>query len=74
MELQSFRGRAEEALKLERQDEPRPQNQGRWEWLKIKQEGQTAGFGPCFHLPGFQFGIGFLSHSQMKDRKGQSQP
>ena len=20
--------------------------------LKIKQEGQTAGFGPCFHLPG----------------------
>ena len=23
-----------------------------WVWLKIKQEGQTAGFGPCFHLPG----------------------
>ena len=23
-----------------------------WMWLKIKQEGQTAGFGPCFHLPG----------------------
>ena len=21
-------------------------------WLKIKQEGQTAGVGPCFHLPG----------------------
>ena len=20
-------------------------------WLKIKQQGQTAGFGPCFHLP-----------------------
>ena len=20
--------------------------------IKIKQEGQTAGFGPCFHLPG----------------------
>ena len=35
-------------------------------WLKIKRsEGQTAGFGPCFHLPGqpileFRF---FLSHS-----------
>ena len=24
----------------------------KWVWLKIKQEGQTAGFGPCFHLPG----------------------
>ena len=23
-----------------------------WLWLKIKQEGQTAGLGPCFHLPG----------------------
>ena len=23
-----------------------------WVWLKIKQEGQTAGFGPRFHLPG----------------------
>ena len=24
-----------------------------WVWLKIKRsEGQTAGFGPCFHLPG----------------------
>ena len=34
-----------------------------WVWLKIKQEGQTAGFGPCFHLPGFHFGTGFLSHS-----------
>ena len=21
-----------------------------------------AGFGPCFHLPGFHFGTGFLSH------------
>ena len=27
-------------------------------------EGQTAGFGSCFHLPGFQFGTGFLSHSR----------
>ena len=26
-------------------------------WRKIKQEGQTAGFGPCFHLPGLHFGI-----------------
>ena len=26
-------------------------------WLKIKLEGQTTGFGPCFHLPiGFHFG------------------
>ena len=24
----------------------------KWLWLKIEQEGQTAGFGPCFHLPG----------------------
>ena len=22
-----------------------------WMWLKIKKQGQTAGFGPCFHLP-----------------------
>ena len=34
-------------------------------WLKIKPEGQTAGFGPCFHLPRFHFGAGFLSHSHM---------
>ena len=28
-----------------------------WLWLKIKRsEGQTAGFGPCFHLPGFHLG------------------
>ena len=38
-----------------------------WVWLKIKQEGQTAGFGPCFHLPGFPFGTGFLSHSHFKE-------
>ena len=24
-----------------------------------------AGFGPCFHLPGFHFGTGFLSHSHI---------
>ena len=36
-------------------------------WLKIRQEGQTAGFGPCFHLPiGFHFGTGFLSHGQIR--------
>ena len=23
-----------------------------WVWLKIKQQGQTAGCGPCFHIPG----------------------
>ena len=32
-------------------------------WLKIHQ-GQTAGFGPCFHLPRFRLGTGLLSHSQ----------
>ena len=31
-----------------------------WPWLKIKQEGQTAGFGPCFDLPGFHFGYRFF--------------
>ena len=36
-----------------------------WVWLKINQEGQTAGFGSCFHLPGFHFGTGFLSHSHI---------
>ena len=25
-----------------------------------------AGVGPCFHVPGFHFGTGFLSHSQMR--------
>ena len=38
---------------------------GEWVWLKMKQAGQTAGFGPCFHLPGFHFGNGFLSHSHL---------
>ena len=42
---------------------PSPKN---WVWLKIKLEGRTAGFGPCFHLPGFHFGTGFLSHSQLQ--------
>ena len=37
----------------------------KWGWLKTKQEGQTAGFGPCFHLPGFHVGTGFLSHGQI---------
>ena len=31
-----------------------------WAWLKIKQEGQTAGFGPCFHLPIGQPSLEFL--------------
>ena len=35
-----------------------------WLWLKIKQRGY-AGVGPCFHLPGFHFGTGFLSHRHM---------
>ena len=26
-----------------------------WVWLEMKQEGQTAGFGPWFHLPGFWY-------------------
>ena len=26
-----------------------------------------AGFGPCFHLPGFHFGTGFLSHSHLAE-------
>ena len=31
-------------------------NSDQWVWLK-KQEEQTAGFGPCVHFPGFNFGI-----------------
>ena len=38
---------------------------GTWLWLKIQELGQTAGFGPCFHLPGFHFGTGFLSHTHI---------
>ena len=30
-------------------------------WLKVKQAGQTVGFGLCFHLPGFHLGTGCLS-------------
>ena len=40
-------------------------------WLE-KLKGQTAGFGPCFHLPGFHFGTGFLSHSQITTRSPSS--
>ena len=37
-----------------------------WAWLKTKRSGgQTAGSGPCFHLPGFHFATGFLSHSHV---------
>ena len=33
---------------------------------KLNDRGKTAGFGPCFHLPGQPIlGAGFLSHSQM---------
>ena len=40
-----------------------------WVWLKIKREGQTVGFGPCFHLlPGFHFGTGCLNHSHLSLR------
>ena len=31
---------------------------------KLKSRGY-AGFGPCFHFPGFHFGIGFLSHTHL---------
>ena len=31
---------------------------------KINRRGY-AGFGPCFHLPGFHFGAGFLSHGHL---------
>ena len=31
----------------------------------IQQEGQTAGVGPCFHLPGINFGTVFFSHSHI---------
>ena len=36
-----------------------------WLWLKIKQGGGGGGLRPCFHLPGFHFGTGVLSHSHM---------
>ena len=36
-----------------------------WVWLKIKRsEGQTAGFGPCVHLPGFDVGPGWVFEPQ----------
>ena len=31
---------------------------------KLKKRGY-AGFGPCYYLPRFNFGTGFLSHSQV---------
>ena len=33
-----------------------------WVWLKIKQQGQTAGFGPCFHQGKPFWYSDFLSH------------
>ena len=32
---------------------------------KLNHQG-TAGFSPCFHLPGFHFGYIFLTHSQIR--------
>ena len=42
-----------EAREAPEDEAPLEQHQtpGRWAWLKINQEGQTAGFGPCFHSP-----------------------
>ena len=34
---------------------------------KLNHQG-TAGFGPCFHLPGFHFGYIFLTHSHMSPK------
>ena len=31
-----------------------------------------AGFGSCFHLPGFHFGTGFLSHSHIRHQWASS--
>ena len=42
---------------------------GIWVWPKIKQEGQTAGFGPCFHLPGSILVPRFLSSLANKKSK-----
>ena len=46
--------------KAQAKEPPAPRLTITWVWLKI-QEGQTAGFGPYVHLPGFHFGTGFLS-------------
>ena len=35
---------------------------------KLNHQG-TAGFSPCFHLPGFHFGYIFLTHSQVTNKK-----
>ena len=35
-----------------------------WYGSKLNQQG-TAGFGPCFYLPGFHFGYIFLTHSHV---------
>ena len=44
-----------------------------WCGSKLNRRGY-AGFGPCFHLPGFHFGTGLLSRSHMmfsfKHKKG----
>ena len=33
---------------------------GIWVWLRIEEEGQTAGCGPCVHSPGFHVGTVFF--------------
>ena len=35
-----------------------------WAWLKIKQEGQTVGYGPCFTSPGNPFWFRFFFLTQ----------
>ena len=40
-----------------------------WLRVKIKQLGQTAGFGLPFHLPGFHFGPLFLSHTHVSEAR-----
>ena len=46
-------------------------NSAYWVWLKIKQEGQTARLGPCFHLPGFHFGYRFFEPQPTRSLKNR---
>ena len=50
----------------------RPFQEVRWVRLKNKQEGQTAGLGPCFHLPIGQPILDFR-FSEQPDKKHRSQ-
>ena len=79
-------GKSEKQIKKKKEKKCQPQIEQSqksvttWAWLKIKQEGQTAGFGPCFQLPGFRFDTGFLSHSHIaiknprRTNESQSRP